>query len=137
MIVLDTHIWIWWIDENPKLSAENLKIIEENQSDGLGISIISCWEIAKLIEKGRLAFEVTVDEWLESALLYPGIQLLPLTVPIILQSTRLKGFHSDPADQLLVATAMMCASSLVTQDNKILTYLNTQIAPGQSDSEKD
>ncbi|MEO0869488.1 MAG: type II toxin-antitoxin system VapC family toxin [Cyanobacteria bacterium J06642_11] len=137
MIILDTHIWIWWIDENPKLSAENLTTIEENQSDGLGISIISCWEIAKLVEKGRLAFEVTVDQWLESALRYPGIQLLPLTVPIILQSTRLEGFHSDPADQLIVATAMTRASSLVTQDNKILTYLNAQTAPEQSDNDKD
>lgn len=80
---------------------------------------------------------VTVDEWLESALLYPGIQLLPLSVPIIVQSTWLEGFHSDPVNQLIVATAMTYKSSLVTQDNKILTYLSTQIALEQSDSKKD
>ncbi|WP_287312405.1 PIN domain-containing protein [Moorena sp. SIO1G6] len=59
MIILDTHIWIWWIDENPKLSAQNLEIIEANITNGLGISMISCWEIAKLVEKGRLTFELS------------------------------------------------------------------------------
>ncbi len=50
MIILDTHIWIWWIDENPKLSSQNLEIIQAHQNNGLGISIISCWEIAKLAD---------------------------------------------------------------------------------------
>lgn len=50
MIVLDTHIWIWWVDENPKLSPQNQEIIQTHQESGLGISIISCWEVAKLSE---------------------------------------------------------------------------------------
>lgn len=62
MIILDTHIWIWWIDKNPKLTPKALEIIQAHQASGLGISIISCWEIAKLVEKGRLSFDCTVDE---------------------------------------------------------------------------
>jgi PIN domain nuclease of toxin-antitoxin system len=122
VIVLDTHIWIWWIDENPKLSPQNLEIIQEHQASGLGISIISCWEIAKLVEKTRLSFNCSLEEWLEIALNYPGIQLLDLSIPIILQSTRLAGFHADPADQIIVATAKIYDALLLTQDRKILNY---------------
>ncbi|GAP99876.1 type II toxin-antitoxin system VapC family toxin [Leptolyngbya sp. NIES-2104] len=122
MIILDTHIWIWWVDENPKLSSQNLEIIQANQSSGLGISIISCWEIAKLVEKNKLNLDCSVDEWLELALAYPGIQLLDLSLPIVLQSTRLTGFHPDPADQIIVATAKVYGSTLLTQDQRILDY---------------
>ena len=91
MIILDTHIWIWWVDENPKLSPRNLEIIQAHQASGLGINIISCWEIAKLVEKGRLSFDCTLEEWLEPALAYPGVELLDLNLSIILQSSRLAG----------------------------------------------
>jgi PIN domain nuclease of toxin-antitoxin system len=123
MIILDTHIWIWWVDEHPKLSRQNRERIEANQASGLGISIISCWEIAKLVEKNRLTFECPVEEWLELALDYPGIQLLQLSLPIILESTRLSGFHADPSDQIIVATARVSGLPLLTQDQKILNYL--------------
>jgi PIN domain nuclease of toxin-antitoxin system len=75
MIILDTHIWIWWVDENPKLSSQNLEIIQAHQGNGLGISIISCWEVAKLVEKGRLSFECSVEEPTRSSL-----QLLKFTI---------------------------------------------------------
>lgn len=123
MIILDTHIWIWWVDEHPKLSRQNRERIEANQASGLGVSIISCWEIAKLVEKNRLTFECPLEEWLELALDYPGIQLLQLSLPIILESTRLSGFHADPSDQIIVATARVSGLSLLTQDQKILNYL--------------
>jgi PIN domain nuclease of toxin-antitoxin system len=122
MIILDTHIWIWWVDDHPKLSPQNRDIIQAHQTSGIGISIISCWEIAKLVEKNRLTFECSIEEWLELALKYPGIQLLPLNLPIILESTRLSGFHADPADQIIVATAKINGLSLITQDEKILNY---------------
>ena len=105
------------------MSAKNREIIQANQTSGLGISIISCWEIAKLVEKNKLVFECSVEEWLEVALKYPGIQLLELSLPIILESTRLSGFHADPADQIIVATAKIHGSLLITQDEKILNYL--------------
>lgn len=122
MIVLDTHIWIWWVDEAPKLTSANLEIIQTHQSSGLGISMISCWEIAKLVEKDRLSFDYPVNEWLELALAYPGIELIDLSLPIILQATSLKGFHNDPADQIIVATAKVLNVPLLTQDTKILAY---------------
>jgi PIN domain nuclease of toxin-antitoxin system len=59
MIVLDTHIWIWWVDDNTKLTRKYREWIEEYQSQGLGVSIVSCWEVAKLVEKNRLVFSET------------------------------------------------------------------------------
>ena len=100
MIVLDTHIWIWWVNNSPQLTKQHRQWIQNYQSQGLGISIISCWEVAKLVEKNRLILSISVDTWLQTALAYPGVQLLDLSVPIVVQSTQLTGFHNDPADCL-------------------------------------
>lgn len=127
MIILDTHIWIWWITKHEKLTNKNLDLIKKYRHQGLGINIISCWEIAKLVEKNRLQFECSVEEWLNSAMKYPDIKILDLTLPIILQSTKLEGFHQDPADQIIVATAIVYDCPLLTQDTKILQYPNVKI----------
>ena len=78
MIILDTHIWIWWADNNPRLTQQHREWIQQYQSQGLGVSMISCWEVAKLVENNRLALSLAVDEWLTAALAYPGVQLLNL-----------------------------------------------------------
>ncbi len=88
--------------------------------------MISCWEVAKLVENNRLALSLAVDEWLTAALAYPGVQLLNLTIPIIVESTKLTGFHRDPADQLIVATARIYGCPLLTADAKILAYPDVQ-----------
>ena len=126
MIILDTHIWIWWADNNLRLTPQHRQWIQQYQSQGLGVSIISCWEVAKLVENNRLAMSLAVDEWLTAALAYPGVQLLNLTIPIVVQSTKLTGFHRDPADQLIVATARIYECPLLTADSKILAYPDVQ-----------
>jgi PIN domain nuclease of toxin-antitoxin system len=126
MIVLDTHIWVWWVDHNLRLSQQQRDWITSHQPSGLGVSIFSCWEVAKLVEKNRLKFSLSLEEWLTAALAYPGIQLLDLTLPIVIQSTQLAGFHSDPADQIIVATAKVYNCPLLTADQKILGYPNVQ-----------
>jgi PIN domain nuclease of toxin-antitoxin system len=123
MILLDTHIWIWWVDGSLRLSSRQQELIEQYQAQGLGVSIISCWEVAKLVEKNKLALGCTVEEWLDAAIAYPGIQLLDLTLPIILRSTSLENFHRDPGDQMIVATAIIQNCPLLTADRKILDYV--------------
>ncbi|MGB3532567.1 MAG: type II toxin-antitoxin system VapC family toxin [Microcoleaceae cyanobacterium] len=133
MIVLDTHIWIWWINGDPQLTQEYQDYIQSQESQGLGISIISCWEIAKLVERNRLILSIPVDQWLDQALAYPGICLLDLTPNICVESTQLPGkFHRDPADQMIVATARVYDCSLVTMDSKILSYIHVQTQPSAS-----
>jgi len=125
MILLDTHIWIWWVDGSSRLKDWQNQIICENEEEGLRISAISCWEVAKLVEIGRLAMACLIEEWMEEALLYPGIRLLELTPQISIESTKLPGeFHKDPADQIIVATARIYDIPLLTADEKILDYLH-------------
>lgn len=126
MIVLDTHIWVWWVDDNQRLTQQHRQWIQQYQSQGLGVSIFSCWEVAKLVENNRLDLSRSMSEWLEVALAYPGVQLLNLTLPIVVESTRLIGFHRDPADQIIVATARIYDCPLLTVDEKILNYPNVQ-----------
>lgn len=111
MIVLDTHIWIWWVNDSPQLTPTNKQWIQDYQAQGLGISVISCWEVAKLVEKNKLVLSIPVEEWLQTALAYPGVKLLNLTVPIVVQSTQLTGFHNDPADRLGARSLAPCVDA--------------------------
>lgn len=127
MIVLDTHIWVWWVDNSPRLTERLRELIAMHQSRGLGVSIFSCWEIAKLVEKGRMDLTGSVSEWLDAALSYPGVQLLELTLPIVVKATQLEGFHNDPTDQIIVATAQVYDCPLLTVDAKIVNYPHVQV----------
>ncbi|MBW4578587.1 MAG: type II toxin-antitoxin system VapC family toxin [Tildeniella nuda ZEHNDER 1965/U140] len=123
MIVLDTHIWLWWVHGDSKLTREYYEYIQQQESQGLGISAISCWEVAKLVEYGRLTLPSSVDEWLNEALSYPGVNFLELTPKICIEATQLPGsFHRDPADQIIVATARVHNCPIVTVDRKIREY---------------
>lgn len=123
MTLLDTHIWVWWVHGDERLGGSPLEILKSRESEGLGVSVISCWEVAKLVEYNRLTLPCSVPEWFEQALAYPGVQLLDLTPQIAYESTRLpESFHRDPADQIIVATARIHDISLLTLDAKILSY---------------
>ena len=124
MILLDTHIFIWWIDDSLRLSQRHRQIIQERQDEGLSISIYSCWEIAKLVEYGKLELKFSIEDWLEIALSHPKLQSIELTIPIIIKSTELSGFHKDPADQIIVATSIILGIPLLTADEKIIAYPN-------------
>jgi len=133
MIVLDTHIWLWWVHGDAKLNENHLKWLSEHETDGLGISAISSWEVAKLVEYNRLTLPCPIREWFEQALAYPGIRLLELTWQIALESTQLPGsFHKDPADQMIVATARIYDCPLLTVDEKILNYPHVKTLPNNS-----
>jgi PIN domain nuclease of toxin-antitoxin system len=122
VVVLDTHVWVWWLHDDPRLPA-SLRVYLDAQTGGIGISAISCWEVAKLVEIQRITFSRSVGDWLGLALARPGIQLLALTPKIAVESTQLPGtFHRDPADQIIVATARVFDCPLLTLDAKILAY---------------
>lgn len=123
MIVLDTHIWVWWVHGDEHLETAHSEVIEANEESMIGVSAISCWEVAKLVESGRLDLPIPIDEWMRMALGYPGVVIMELSPRIAIESTRLPGgFHRDPADQIIVATARVHECALVTSDDKILNY---------------
>lgn len=130
MIVLDTHIWIWWVHDDSKLPSHFREIILSNEDEEIGISVISCWEVAKLVERNRLILPIQTKEWLDLALGYPGIKLLTLSMEVIVESTQLPGdFHKDPADQLIVATARVNDCLLLTLDEKISRFPHVKTIP--------
>jgi PIN domain nuclease of toxin-antitoxin system len=123
VILLDTHIWIWWVAGDARLTAAQRQHLEDHEATGLGVSVISCWEVAKLVELGRLVLRCSVDQWIKGALAYPGIRMLYLTPRIAIESTQLPAaFHRDPADQIIVATARVRRCPLLTADARILSY---------------
>ncbi len=85
MILLDTHIWIWWVHGDECLPKEYAQLLQSHETTGLGVSVISCWEVAKLVEYQRLELPCSVNKWITLALAYPNIQLLNLT-PIVLSN---------------------------------------------------
>ena len=128
MILLDTHIWVWLVSGAKELRPRLRQLIDENTADGLGVSVISCWEVAKLVEKGRLALDQPVSDWISAALNYPLVSLLSLTPEIAVESTTLPGeIHGDPADQIIAATARVLGLRLVTADKKLASYPHVTI----------
>ncbi len=123
MILLDTHIWVRWVDDNQQLVDRPRLLIQDNVRSGLAVSAISCWEVAKLVQYGRLELACPLEEWMEQALAYPGVQLIELTPRIAIESTKLPGtFHRDPADQIIVSTGRVYDIPLLTADSRILQY---------------
>ena len=123
MILLDTHVWVWWVQGDSRLSAGALESLDARTKDGLGVSVISCWEVAMLHERNRLVLPVSLDEWIELALGYPGVQLIAVTPAIAIDSCRLPNWqHKDPADRLIVATGRALACPVLTADAVLLDY---------------
>lgn len=122
--VLDTHTWIWWHMNPQKLSRKVKKIIEgADQYDALLLSAISPWEFSKLIEKKRLGISCDPMDWINRALAMPKFLLVPLSPLLAYRSTVLPPpFHDDPADQIIVATAREENATILTKDERILTY---------------
>lgn len=126
MIVLDTHALIWWVNDDGQLSDKARKAIEKELSNEAGqvfISTMTAWEIALLVEKGRLTLTMDVKDWIDTVTAIEGVRFVPVDNEVAIQSVRLPGeFHPDPADRMIVALARRLSAALVTSDAKIQAY---------------
>ncbi len=124
MIVIDTHVLIWAMDDDKRLGSQARRTISEStQKSGVHISAITPWEIAMLARNGRLALGRETGAWIDQALALPGLFLAPIEPAIAVDSVLLPGsFHADPADRLIIATARHKGLPLVTADRPILDY---------------
>lgn len=123
MLVLDTHVWWWALNESERLSPSAAEAIESAPRGSLRVAAISAWELALLGSKGRISFAIEPEAWFERALGRSSIELVPLTASLALEAYRLpEPFHDDPADRLIVATARLLKAPLITKDKKILAY---------------
>jgi PIN domain nuclease of toxin-antitoxin system len=119
VVVLDTHVWIWWADDPARLSATAREAID--QADSIGIASISCWEVAMLSLGGRVTLDRDIARWVRQALAQPGVVAVPLTPKVAVDAALLEreGFSGDPADRLIYATARDVGARLVTRDERI------------------
>ena len=122
MILLDTHVWLFWVNDDRELISKKA-LTAINRAESFGVSVISCWEIAMLVAKQRLAFNMDVQDWVNQASKYPGIRLIGLDAEVAVLSTRLPGnFHGDPADRMIVATCMKHNVPLISKDKTIRSW---------------
>lgn len=124
MIVLDTHAWIWFVSNPDILSKRAEKAVNAAVKDkSILISSISAWEVALLVTKKRLKLTLDITDWLAKSESLPFIQFVPVTNSIAVKSVNLPlPLHSDPADRIIIATALSVGAPLVTKDEKLLSY---------------
>lgn len=118
MTILDTHVWIWWTSDPRRLSRNARRTVESARR--LSISAISCWEVATLAARGGIRLDRGPLEWMEQSIAERGIELLPITPAVAVRAAQLgEGFLGDPADRLVMATALAHAGVLVTKDERM------------------
>lgn len=124
MIVLDTHVWLWWLHNPQKLSPQAQTLInQEEQNNGLRVSAISVWEIAVKVGLGKLVLPMQINNWYAHAKAYPSLRIIAVNPSDAIASTQLPGtFHKDPADRIIIALARRLKIPLITCDRKILDY---------------
>jgi len=121
-LLLDTHILVWWRTNPWRLPRAQSRLLAEleKREEPVCISVITLWELAKMVERGRLEIDQPLELWLEELEGHPLISVLPLTARIAAESVRLgKDFHRDPADQIIAATARCLGLRLMTADGRI------------------
>jgi PIN domain nuclease of toxin-antitoxin system len=121
VIVLDTHAWVWWISDPVRLGRLARRQIEGARR--VGLPAICCLEIATLAARRRISLDRPVLEWLHDSLARPGVDLLPLTPAVSVKAADFPAdFPGDPADRIIVATAILESAPLVTKDERIQGY---------------
>ncbi|KAB0672439.1 type II toxin-antitoxin system VapC family toxin [Oryzomonas sagensis] len=124
MIVLDTHALLWWVNDPATLSEPAKTAIDAAvESRSVHVSCISSWEIALLVERGRLRLALDVRDWLCRCEALPFLTFVAVNNAIAVESVRLPDFpHADPADRIIAATALSLGAALVTKDDKLRNY---------------
>lgn len=121
MILLDTHIWVRWIEpDTDPLPVAISRMIDS--SDQVTVSAVSCWEVAYLAKRNRIILPLPMDEWLQAALDESGVTSLPLTAKMAARAASLADIHRDPADRFIIATAIETGATLLTLDSVFKNY---------------
>ena len=116
MIVADTQALVWWILSPSRLTAAARNALDH---EIVNVAMISCLEIANLSRRGRIDLPLDVATWLDAVIHLPNMVLLPMTFEIAITAGLLGDPIRDPADRVIVATALQHGLSLVTSDTKI------------------
>ncbi|MGB6295772.1 MAG: PIN domain-containing protein [Rivularia sp. (in: cyanobacteria)] len=121
VIVLDTHIWIWFINQELERFPTHWQEAIAT-SEIVAISPVSCYEVAIAQQRGRLELPCTTELWLKEALEPSGITLLPITAQIAYKAVNLSPVHKDPFDRLIIATTVVYKAKLASIDGLFSKY---------------
>lgn len=124
MIVIDTHVLVWWLARAAGLSRKAERTLATHRDRGqLVVSAISLLEISTAVRRGRLQLSMPFDQWLADMNRLPEIRVEAVSADIAVLAGRLpETMHGDPADRLIVATASTLGTPLVTGDEKLRAY---------------
>lgn len=120
-LLLDTHVWIWWLTDPDRLSrrAHAALVAPDNQ---LHLSPASTWEMVVKFAAGRLEMDGSAEELLEEAIIASGVRPLPIEHSHALQVAKLPPHHRDPFDRMLIAQAQVERLALVSADRALADY---------------
>lgn len=129
LVLLDTHAWLWWLLEPDRLGARAATSIDAALEAGtLRAATISAWEAATLEAKGRLRTTHGVASLVVACESMQPFAFVPLTAAVAAEAGSLENFHGDPADRMIVATALYQDALLITKDRKITDYAAVKTA---------
>lgn len=120
-LLLDTHVFLWWVDDAPRLSDQARQAIFDQKSECF-LSVASCWELAVKVSLGKLRLRESVERFIPEQLALNGFRLLPIDFRHVARVEGLPFCHRDPFDRLLVAQAMTEKMVMVTADQKLAEY---------------
>ena len=128
MIVLDTHVWVWWVSRFEPLSQRAAEILHESAAEGkVYVSSVSAWEIVLLESEGRIELAMGVDDWIAQSERLPFLEFVPVDNRIALRASRLpEPVPADPTDRIIVATALTLGAPLLTRDAQLQSYVHLE-----------
>jgi PIN domain nuclease of toxin-antitoxin system len=121
-VLLDTHIWWWWVNGDKRLSrAQQRQLKKVSPSSPALLSDISLWELSMMVSLRRIRLAMPLREWLEQAAAEPLVQRCGISPAVAAEVADLpETLHRDPADRILIATARVFDATLLTQDERII-----------------
>lgn len=121
-LLLDTHVWIWSQEQPDKLGPEATRLLTDRQV-ALYVSPVSTLEIARLVSMGAIELTESLTSWVRDTLASLSCKTVEISHAIAAEAYTLpSGFHKDPADRILAATARLEHLTLLTADERILGY---------------
>jgi len=119
MVALDTHVLLWWSLDPGKLSKKAAVICGEIEERGSYVSSISIWELGVKIRNGKLDIGMSVRDFAERLKRIGCVEIVPVDDTIWVRSLELDWEHRDPADRVIVTTALIHGLPLITKDQTI------------------
>ena len=120
-LLLDTHVFIWWADQQESLSATVLSVLKDEANELL-LSVVSVWEMQIKVQLGKLKLSMPLRELVESQVETNELKVLPVELAHVLVLDTLPFHHKDPFDRLLIAQSLQEDVTLVSADPEFSAY---------------